>query len=224
MSDNEPRRGASPAVAGALASAALHELRNLLAIIETSATLAADSIEDRAFVARHLEKVKRNSHLAQLLVARFLAVAAGAPLEVETVTLETVLREAGMEAVGSGGAMLVIDAEARNTEISCEPALLGRALANLVDNALEAIASSGRGSRVEVTARSAGEVTTIAVADDGPGLPRDVAFANKTTKESGHGLGMLIARALVQVHGGKLEVVEREGWSTVLEIRVPRGG
>lgn len=215
------RPGASATLAGALAAVALHDLRNLLAVAETSAHLAHDNLDDRPFAARHLERVQQKIRAAQELLARSLAVASGQPLQRAEHSLAEVFRDACADLAVAPDVELRIDDGSKAVVARCERALLARAIANLVSNAMEAVASTDRPGIVQVEAeRREGEVV-IHVSDDGPGLPTEVAFANVTTKPTGSGLGMLIARAITEAHGGTLEVVERAPWSTTFELRIP---
>jgi PAS domain S-box-containing protein len=81
-------------------------------------------------------------------------------------------------------------------------------LINLMRNAVEAMATSDRRELEVKTSRLDDETVEIAVADSGPGLPREVAdhlfepFIS--TKHSGMGLGLSICRSIVEAHGGKL--------------------
>jgi two-component system nitrogen regulation sensor histidine kinase NtrY len=100
--------------------------------------------------------------------------------------------------------------------VRVDPHQLKRVLINLIDNAVEAMA--GRGT-VEISTaldRAAGRVT-IAVADDGPGIPdeaRDKLFVpHFSTKKRGSGLGLAVANRIVQEHQGTIRV----------EANVPRG-
>lgn len=94
----------------------------------------------------------------------------------------------------------------------------------LTKNAIDALA--GRGGRVWLSARpGADDSVVIAVADDGPGIPRDlrsrVFEPGFSTKKSGWGIGLSLARRIVEEnHGGKLILAAPEPSSTgaVFEI------
>jgi signal transduction histidine kinase/HAMP domain-containing protein len=100
--------------------------------------------------------------------------------------------------------------------------LLGRAVRNLLENALRACGPNGR---VDVTVeRRAGEAR-IAVADSGPGVPAaalprifDPYFS---THASGTGLGLPIARRIVEEHGGRIEAGNRAGGGFEVAITMP---
>ena len=101
--------------------------------------------------------------------------------------------------------------------VACQPTALKRALGNLIDNAV----THGGGARVALTATPAR--ATVAVDDDGPGIPpAELARvlepfyrleASRSRDTGGVGLGLAIAQAAVVAHGGTL----------TLENRVPHG-
>jgi signal transduction histidine kinase len=88
--------------------------------------------------------------------------------------------------------------------------LLEWALEALIKNAVDALA--GRGGRIYITAARVPEGVRIRVADDGPGVPRDIRTrvfdAGFSTKDHGWGVGLSLARRIVQEnHGGALHLV-----------------
>ena len=117
-----------------------------------------------------------------------------------------------------------------------DPGHLGRALRNVVANAL---AHSPAGGIVSVTAARAGAVIRIRVADMGPGIaPGDVehvferfyrADASRATdpttgRPTGLGLGLTIARELLQANGGRIGVERTGPDGTTFLIEVPASG
>ncbi|WBB65258.1 sensor histidine kinase [Micromonospora sp. WMMD812] len=96
---------------------------------------------------------------------------------------------------------------------------------NLVDNALEAVASGEPPRRVRVyVAETAGEVL-VEVTDSGSGLPTDrVADAFRrgwSTKASGRGLGLALVAQVLARHGGRHEVATGAEGGTVFRVRLP---
>jgi signal transduction histidine kinase len=88
--------------------------------------------------------------------------------------------------------------------------LLEWALEALMKNAVDALA--GRGGRIYITAARVPEGVRIRVADDGPGIPREIRArvfdAGFSTKDSGWGVGLSLARRIVEEnHGGQLLLV-----------------
>ncbi len=97
-----------------------------------------------------------------------------------------------------------------------------QALLNVSVNALEALPNGGS---LEVAMEAENGSARIAVADSGPGIPPDVLKRiyerDFTTKRNGTGIGLYVARALVQLHGGKIRVESRPELGTRVEIVLP---
>jgi signal transduction histidine kinase len=102
--------------------------------------------------------------------------------------------------------------------------VLGRALVNLVENALQSMPDGGT---LEVLAEPADDRTIVAITvrDTGTGLSpevRDRLFEPYfSTKSSGTGLGLAIVRRSVEAHGGRIEVESRQGSGTAFRMRIP---
>ena len=102
------------------------------------------------------------------------------------------------------------------------PNRLRQAFLNVAVNALEAMPNGGR---LTVEARREGKRARVALRDTGPGiapeaLPRlsDVEFS---TKNGGSGIGLHVARALVELHGGEIEIESAPGRGTDVRVIVP---
>jgi signal transduction histidine kinase len=102
---------------------------------------------------------------------------------------------------------------------------LRRALRNLIGNALR------YGKRADVSVRREGAEAVIAIEDDGPGIPqaeiarmvepftRGEVSRNRAT--GGAGLGLAIARAIAEQHGGRLVLANRSAGGLRVELRLP---
>jgi signal transduction histidine kinase len=102
--------------------------------------------------------------------------------------------------------------------------LLEWALEALVKNAVDAL--SGRGGRITLTVSDEPDDLVLRVADDGPGVRRDIRHrlfqAGTTTKAGGWGMGLVLARRIVEEsHGGRL-LLERTDGGAVFTARFPR--
>jgi CheY-like chemotaxis protein len=98
-------------------------------------------------------------------------------------------------------------------EVVADPRKLTQVLVNLIQNALDAVPARGR-VVLRVAPRESGGVT-FTIDDDGPGLApemRERLFVpGATTKAAGNGLGLRIARAIAQQHGGTLTIGDAPG-------------
>jgi len=101
---------------------------------------------------------------------------------------------------------------------------LKKAFLNLILNALEALEGAGRLTVATAYSAATGTVT-VTIEDTGPGMTEetlarafDLFF---TTKPDGTGLGMSIARSVVNLHAGELTVSSRVGEGTRVQARLP---
>jgi signal transduction histidine kinase len=107
---------------------------------------------------------------------------------------------------------------------------LSVALGNLVGNA---IAHSPRGGVIDVAARRTGAAIELVVADQGPGVPqadreriflpfaRGVTAADRGGADGGVGLGLSVARRIVEAHRGELRVDDAPGGGARFTARLP---
>jgi signal transduction histidine kinase len=97
-----------------------------------------------------------------------------------------------------------------------------RALINLVSNAIEA---SSRGQDVKVGTAPGKDTLAITIVDQGPGMDREtienIFIPFYTKKKEGTGLGMPIAKKVVEAHKGKIYVDSKPGEGTKVRIELP---
>ena len=114
-------------------------------------------------------------------------------------------------------------------EVLIDDAQIRQALLNLVRNAAEALEEhEGRGVITVTTAAQSGDSVEVEVADDGPGIPQELAdklfdpFVS--TKERGTGLGLAMTHQIVREHGGLMSVDSAPGAGTRFRLKLPIGG
>lgn len=120
------------------------------------------------------------------------------------------------------GIRLRIDGK-RPTPVRADPALLGRLLTNLLDNALLHLTA---GHLVLIHYFASGSGFVLEVADDGPGFPpaiRDRAFERMVRGEDspGSGLGLSLVRSVAVAHGGSATLVQPEAGGSIVRIAIP---
>ena len=105
------------------------------------------------------------------------------------------------------------------------PGQVGQVLMNLLTNAAQAIGE--KGGTISVTARNQDAWVVLSVADDGPGIPKDVLphifdpfFTTKDVGE-GSGLGLSIVHGIIERHGGHIDVDSQPGQGTKFSISFP---
>ena len=125
------------------------------------------------------------------------------------------------------GAALAIEAGAAAAgAVIVADASLGEALHNLIDNAANAnIRAGNRGAPVELGVQREGGMVVIDVLDCGPGLePGRVEAARHAplgAHAKGMGVGLMLAHAAIEHHGGRLEFRSRPGGGTIARMLIP---
>jgi signal transduction histidine kinase len=189
-----------------------HELKNPVAAIRASAEIleegALDEPEEaRRFVARIRESTERIERLLGDLLSLARIEARGAE-SYEAVDLRR-LAETALDALGEGRNRIEL-ASSGDTRVRGDASWLGRAIGNLLDNAL---VHSEREGAIRVNVARSGANVVVSV--DSPGKigkhVRERVFRRFVTTRSdrgGTGLGLAIVRAVAEAHGGSAELVE----------------
>lgn len=178
-----------------------HELRNpLAAAIAGVATAAAITPEDDTRQPL-LQRAVRDLDRLTVLLNAYLELAGGRLRRVVEVDLATVLRSI---ATRRGSAALSVQTRG-DLRAKGNPALLERALENLIDNAFAAGAT-----RVELSAQLDGGVVAVRVLDDGPGVSpamRQNLFTRFVSGRGGTGIGLSVVADIALAHGGAVRLL-----------------
>jgi len=184
-----------------------HDLRTPLA----SLRIRAESLgpeEDREALIRTIEEMSET--LEDILVLARTGRNREAPRMVEVAALA----DAVVEEFHDMGVDVTFEPSPR-VPLEVQPILLRRAIRNLIDNAVK------YGTRARVRVVAAGRGAAIEVDDDGPGIPADRIETvtrpferlegSRSRDTGGAGLGLAIAQAVAEGHGGRLELTNRPG-------------
>jgi two-component system, OmpR family, sensor histidine kinase VicK len=102
---------------------------------------------------------------------------------------------------------------------------LEQALINVLANAFQ---HTPDGTHIEVSSRVQAEELILTVSDDGPGIPAEeverifVRFHRLSLSTGGSGLGLSIARSIIEAHGGRIWAESEYGHGTAIFIALPR--
>jgi len=199
-----------------------HDLRNILA----TAQLVSDHVSDSADpnVKRIAPTLLGAIDRAVALCSRTLSFAnEGSPApELTHFDLSGLVSDIATEiSARDNQSGMIENSVPRDLSIFADRDQLYRVLSNLVLNAFQAGAT-----KVAVSAQADAEMTSIEVADNGPGLPERVRAHlfepfQSSTRVGGAGLGLAIARDLMRGHGGDAELVQSGEDGTTFLLRLP---
>ena len=204
-----------------------HEMKNPLASIKClSAHLARGCSLDGRIVER-LEVVAAEADRLEAIVDGFLSMSRGlgelTPEPIRPKEIANELRLLLEARAAEAGVMLEVTGRA-DLEIVADSRKLHRALFYLTMNAVQASVPRQTVS-IEVGASSAGDTAEIKVIDRGEGMTNETLERLKrppfASRKGGAGLGVAVARALIEQHGGRLAYQSKPGLGTTATIELP---
>jgi two-component system, NtrC family, sensor kinase len=206
---------------GQVAAGVAHELNNPLSVIIGYTKLL------RAEPGPHADELRiidDEARLCQRIVQELLDLARPYRLEIGSVDLALLAREAVERLEGAGAlhdrrVRIVAD---HPVFVSADAGKLRQVIANVVVNAAEATEATGM---ITIDATTTADHATLTIADNGPGIApeiRDQIFEPfVTTKPHGTGLGLAIAHAIVDAHGGRIAISSSPESGTLVSLQLP---
>ena len=218
----------------ALLAAVSHDLRTPLHAIKTAATslLSTDvswhAADAQGFAKTIDAEADRLTHLVTNLLDMSRLQTGSLGVLVRPVQVEDVIYSA-VASLGASGAGIVIDIDNALPPVDADAGLLERALANVMDNALN-------WSPANIAVRVEGDVVAdrvvVRVIDQGPGIPADrrgdvfQAFQRLGDRAgnnpTGVGLGLAVARGFIDAIGGELSIDDTPGGGTTIVFALRR--
>lgn len=201
-----------------------HDLRNLTLPILSSVELLMESEELSGPQKERLQTILRQIDRVQCLIEDVLWLAHEShsrhPVHVPSLVRDVVAR-AKMNCRAevrclflTGGVGYVAGSESR----------LWRAVYNLVLNAVEAVRESGE-VLVRVLFDGGAETIAVDIVDSGPGIPKEIQDRilgpGASTKRSHVGIGLRLAKQIIEEHGGALSIESQPSKGTTVSIRLP---
>lgn len=219
------REARTLAALGEMAAGLAHEIRNPLGGIAGFASLLARDLPADDPRARTVARIVEGVDALNRIVTDFLAF--GAPGAPEARAFDAadlageVLAHLEAERLARPGVSVETRRGGGNRLARADRDQVRQALLNIARNALEA---TPEGGRVRAVVEGSSEAVVLAISDTGPGIPEAVRgrlfrpFGS--TKPGGTGLGLAVARTLLERNGGSLGIETGDGGTTVI-VRLP---
>lgn len=221
------------ATAGVLSASIAHELSQPLGAILNNAEMAelllkapSPNLEQ---VEEILAEIKRDNHRASEVIKRLRSLLTRAKVISEDVDLNHTVREVlgFLTTQASSRDIILHHALSPHTVlVKGDRIHLQQVILNLVVNGMDAVANVSASSR-KITSRTAimGSAAEVSVADSGPGIRSDklphLFEPFFTTKEHGMGIGLSIARTIIEAHGGRIWAENQSGGGAIFRLSLP---
>ena len=207
------------AALGEMAAVLAHEIRNPLASMKGHAQLLTEKLDGETAEGRKAARLVHEAMRLEELTSDLLAFIRSEKLDRREFDPRSVL-EAAAEDVGRD--RIAIEAAEAPERWHADDRLLQQALANLLRNALQA-SPDGRDAEARIAVES-GDLLFL-VRDHGEGVPeaeRERIFEPfYTTRSRGTGLGLSVARRIVDLHGGRITVGDHPEGGAVFRVTIP---
>ena len=205
-----------------------HELRTPLTVVQGNLEGMLDGIypADETNLRSLLEETQLLSRLVEDLRTLALAESGALQLKKEPTDLALLVREtaaAFQTQADAAGVTLTVETDPDLPWLALDPGRVRQVLTNLLANALRYTPACGT---VSVRYRQADGRAELDVQDDGPGIPADElphVFERfyKSTDSGGMGLGLAIAKHLVEAHGGTICAESAPNHGTTMHLTLP---
>jgi PAS domain S-box-containing protein len=215
-----------------------HELRNPLAPIRNAAALLQHPASDRAQIRRYAQMIERQTRAMTVLLDDLLEVSrittGKLHLKRRAISVAVVV-ESALEpirpALEAKEHALQVDMQGAEVLMEVDPVRLSQVITNLLNNAIK---YCDRGGSIVLRTRSSTDEITFEVEDSGIGLSTEhiSAIFDMFTQvsplidraEGGLGIGLAVAKSLVELHGGRIEASSPGlGKGSKFTVVVPRG-
>jgi len=200
-----------------------HELRNPLAVMETSVFLLRNRAGEDEVVRKHVDRLSAQLRLAGGIIEDLLEIIRDRPLERAAVRLGAVVLDAAAAVQRPAEVRMLSDGLEGLPDVEGDPGQLRQLFVNLVENAVQAVSPSGE---VALAARADEGFLTVSVEDSGPGVDESIRGRLfeplVTTKRTGIGLGLALVKRIAERHGGSVSYEARPGGGARFSVRLPR--
>jgi two-component system, NtrC family, sensor kinase len=215
---------------GQLIAGVAHELNNPLASVLGFADYLAEAATLPENLVEPLRVIQQEAQRAATIVRNLLTFARRQEQDRRRLDIGPVLQRTvallNNQMIGLKVEPLLV-VEPKLPLVEGSPNQLQQVFLNVINNAAQAIASTGRGGTVVIRARPWLDGIAVDVVDDGPGIPEEIherifePFFTTKGEGEGTGLGLSICQGIIREHGGRLTVKSAPGHGATFTIELP---
>jgi two-component system NtrC family sensor kinase len=224
------RRAEKLSALGQLIAGVAHELNNPLAVVIGYSQLLAEKNGLDKEAVDNIHRIHHESERASRIVRDLLSFARPSEPQKKAVDINRLVasvletQEANLQAAG-------IQLEQRlASDLSttmADPGQIEQVLVNLVGNAIQALSGRANPRVLTIRTEEVGNYIRIIVADNGPGIPRDILgrifdpFFTTKPLGKGTGLGLTISNTIIQEHRGRIQVENQPAGGAKFTVELP---
>lgn len=214
------------ATLGQIAGFIGHELRNPLAVMETSLHLLKKRLpDDDEHVMRHLGRLSDQVGVSGAIITDLLELARDRPIDRSPASLRSLIEQALQDVPMIQSVLVATEIADSLDTVWLDEAQIRLLVLNLVGNAAQALSRQSGDKLVTVRAVREAHALCLMVEDNGPGIAEEVRHRLfeplATTNQQGLGLGLTLCRRIVEKHGGEIRAYNREQGGARFEVRLP---
>jgi PAS domain S-box-containing protein len=216
------------AVLGQMASSVGHELRNPLAVLNSSVYYLKMIQPDAApKVREYLDVIQQEVRNSEKIITDLLDFARIKSVESEAVSVSDLIRQTLERFPAPPSVEVILDLPDNLPRVYVDSRQMIQVLGNLTVNACQAMLTAGAkdGGQLTLSTRAQDDMMMITVQDTGVGIsPENMKKLFEplfTTKTKGIGLGLAVSRKLVEANGGRIEVESEAGKGSSFHVYLP---
>ena len=215
---------------GQLIAGVAHDLNNPLASVVGFSDFLAEAGEVPPRLAEPLQVIRQEAERAATIVKNLLSFARRQEGERRLQPIKPIL-ESTLQLLANQLMASRIEATLRVEpdlpEVEVNGNQIKQVFVNLINNGAQAIAETGHGGRIWVTAKRWLDGVAVSVTDSGPGIPDEIAgrvfepFFTTKPEGKGTGLGLSICQGILKEHGGRLTLEAKPGAGATFIVELP---